>query len=144
MSTTAQTVFEQAMRLMGEVDATGATDITDNAEYKNRTLGLLSILQAECYPISDAYAAATSGIRPVLAPLTAFTSEIGLDDGICQAVLPYGLAAHLLLDENATIAAFFNERYEQLKNEFKSVPSEFVAIEDIYGGIEYGSFAAWE
>ena len=35
-------------------------------------------------------------------------------DAIAQGVMPYGLAAHLLLGENNTMASFFNQRYSEL------------------------------
>ncbi len=76
-------------------------------------------------------------------PPASLNAEIGLDDGICQAVLPCGLAAHLLLDENAPQAAFFHERYEQLKRAFAAIPREFSEIEDVYGGICFGQPGAW-
>ena len=40
--------------------------------------------------------------------------EIDLDDTVAEGVAPYGLAAHLLLGENDSMAAFFNERYMEL------------------------------
>jgi len=143
MSTTALQVFDLSMRLCGNVDSSGNTDIAANAEYKNKTLGLLNILCQELYPFSDTFSVVTAGTRPVLTFLTAFTDELELDDGLCRTVLPYGLASHLLLDEDATKAVFFNNRYEQLKKELEQVPNEFEEIEDIYGGIEYGEFSEW-
>ncbi len=143
MATTALQVFDLAMRLMGNTDASGNTDTTANAEYKRRALGILNILCTECYPFSDAYSASNAGVRPVLSLLTAFADVLGPDDGICRSVLPYGLAAHLLLDEDAAKASFFNNRYEQLKNELKAVPGEFAQIENVYGGTEHNEFSAW-
>ena len=68
-----------------------------------------------------------------------------LDDGLCQGVLPYGLAAHLLLDENPDVAAFFNQRYAELLSEYRrGIPAASEDIQDLYGGIEYGQFARWD
>ena len=76
--------------------------------------------------------------------ITDFESPIDLDDGICQGVLPYGLAAHLLLDENPDVAAYFNQRYQELLLQMKNgLPAEAQDIEDLYGGIEYGYFSRW-
>lgn len=145
MATTAQWVFEKAMHLMDEVnESTGAADTNDTKEYKNRTLPILNILRIECFPASDTYVVTTPGKRPVCPEIEDFSMEIGLDDGICQGVLPYGLAAHLLLDENPTVASYFQQRYEELLNQAKrGLPTEAGDIEDLYGGIGFGRFARW-
>ena len=60
-------------------------------------------------------------------------------------MLPYGLAAHLLLDENPDVAAFFNQRYAELLSEYRrGIPAASEDIQDLYGGIEYGQFARWD
>ena len=69
---------------------------------------------------------------------------IDLDDYICQSVLPYGLAAHLLMQEDLTSANYFQQRYEELKRMLeKGLPTVSEDIEDIYGGIEYCEFSRW-
>lgn len=145
MSVTAQQIFDLAVQLMGAADrVTGRTDTADTAEYKNRALSILNVLQNECLDCSDTYAPGAGGIRPVCPLLADFTTPLALDDGVCLGVLPYGLAAHLLLDENAPSAAFFNDRYEQRKTAMKnSIPRGFAPIENVYGGIEFGRFASW-
>lgn len=148
--TTAQNVFDAAMGLMDEVnEQSGATDTADTREYKNRTLLILNVLRGELYPYSDTYEYGEVGKRPIAAVIENFTDRIGLDDYICQSVMPYGLAAHLLLDENPTAASFFNGRYEELKaNLARGLPQVSVDIEDVYGwgpggGLTYNQFARW-
>lgn len=143
--TTAQWVFDKAMNLMDEVnESTGQTDTADTKEYKNRTLAILNILRVECFPASDTYTVITPGKRPICREITDFETPIGLDDGICQGVLPYGLAAHLLLDENPDMASYFNQRYQELLAQYRyGVPAATEDIVDLYGGIEYGQFGAW-
>lgn len=145
MSTNAQWVFDKAMNLMDEVnESTGQTDTADTKEYKNRTLAILNILRVECFPASDTYAVTEPGKRPICPEITDFETPIGLDDGICQGVLPYGLAAHLLLDENPDMASYFNQRYSELLAQYKyGIPAEAEDIETMYGGIEYGYFGRW-
>lgn len=145
MATTAQQVFELTMHLMEAAnDSTGQADTADTREYKNRTLPLLNVLRVECFPASDTYAAGETGKRAVCPMIADFTSAIPLDDVICQGVLPYGLAAHLLLDENPDMAVFFQQRYEQaLLQAKRSRPTAAEDIEDIYGGIEHGRHAWW-
>ena len=144
MATTAMQIFNTAMGFMDEVSAEGKTDTTDTAEYKNRTLLILNALRGELYPYSDTYDADRRPGRPVAAVIRDMDSVIGLDDHICQTVLPYGLAAHLLMEENPGAAAFFQQRYEELRSRLAvGVPARSEDILDLYGGIEYGSFGRW-
>lgn len=144
MVTTAQWVFDKAMHLMDEVnESTGATDTSDTKEYKNRTLPILNILRIECATASDTYIQ-EPGKRYIPAEITAMNQIIQLDDGICQGVLPYGLAAHLMLDENPDVATFFNQRYVELLEQYRrAIPAIAEDIEDVYGGIEYTEFGGW-
>ena len=146
-TTTAQRVFDIAMGLMDEVnESTGNTDTSDTREYKVRTLFILNALRGELFPFSDTFFVEEPGKRPILAVIQTFADVIGMDDYICQSVLPYGLAAHLLLDENPASASFFMQRYEEMKvNLAKGIPSVSESIEDVYGGAShpYNHFSAW-
>ncbi len=143
--TTAQEVFKIAIHLMDEQDEqTGAADRADTVRFKTRALSILNILQEECYPCSDTYTVQEAGGRPPCPPVTDFEDAMGLDDGLCRGVLPYGLAAHLLLDENMTMASYFNERYEERKNAMKNaLPRAFEEIGKVYGGIEFSRGGHW-
>ena len=151
MSTTAQNVFDAAMGLMDEVnESTGATDTADTREYKNRTLLILNVLRGELYPYSDNYEYGEEGKRPIAVIIENFDDGIALDDYICQSVMPYGLAAHLLLDENPTAAAFFQQRYDELKATLaRGLPRSSEDIIDVYGGggayggLRYCEFGRW-
>lgn len=145
MATTAQQVFDMTMHLMDEInESTGLSDSADTREYKNRTIPILNILRVECFPASDTFQVSQPGKRPICPEITDFDTPIQLDDGICQGVLPYGLAAHLLLDENPDTAAFFIQRYQELLSRYRdAIPAAAQDIESPYGGIEYGRFARW-
>lgn len=147
MANTAQNVFELSMALMDELNEAGEANTADNAEYKNRTLNILNVLQGELFPFSDRYAESDSGKgrRPIAKPIISFEAVIeSLDEFICTSVLPYGLAAHLLMDENPAAAGFFQQRYEELKRELsRGLVSGSEDITDLYGGIEYGEFSHW-
>lgn len=145
--TTAQDVFDIAMGMMDEV-LNGNTNTGDTAEYKGRTLYILNALAGELYPYSDTYTVGVAGKRPIVERIEDFASGIGLDDYICRSVMPYGLAAHLLLDENPTAASFFQQRYEELVRGLRSgIPAASEDIVDVYGGrggIEpYNEFGYW-
>ena len=137
MATNAQQVFELAMALMDELnESSGQADTRDTKEYKNRTIPILNVLRGEVYPDSDTYARdVEQGKRPICPIIINFTDDIYLDDYICQTVLPCGLAAHLLMQEDPTGANFFQQRYEELKAMLaRGMPSESVDIVDVYGG----------
>jgi hypothetical protein len=87
-------------------------------EYKNKSWILLTMLQAEL-------------LEPNVIPLaiTNNLSVLQLDDKTCLTVLPYGLAAHLLLTEDQNRSSFFNARYDELK---LKIPSSIVAIQSVY------------
>lgn len=147
--TTAQEVFEYAMTLMDELnESTGKADTTDTKEYKNRTLAILNILRGQLYPYSDTYTYGESGKRPIAEKISDFTTAIGLDDYICQSVMPYGLAAHLLMQEDPSSANFFQQRYDELLSLLaRGMPAESEDIVDVYGdfgGIcPYNEFGMW-
>lgn len=113
--TTANWVFEKAIRLMDEQnETTGAVETVDTREYKFRALDILNILRHELFPYSDTFETGENGKRGVCPEIKSFDDPLPLDDAICQSVMPYGLAAHLLLGENDSMAAFFNQRYTEL------------------------------
>lgn len=142
--TTAQRVFDLTMALMDEMSESGATDTADTKEYKNRTLNILNVLRGELYPYSDTYLESDTGKRPIAIVIQNFTDYIVLDDYICQSILPYGLAAHLLLDENPSSASFFQQKYDELKAGLaRGMPKTSEDIEDIYGGFSHCEFGRW-
>lgn len=72
--------------------------------------------------------------RPTPTVITALTDVLQVDDVTARTILPYGLAAHLLLQENPDVASFYNERFEDLKREAsKRPPAAFETIENVYG-----------
>ena len=146
-TTTAQRVFDIAMGLMDEVnETTGATDTSDTREYKVRTLLILNALRGELYPYSDTFPTPENGKRPIVGVIETFEDIIDLDDYICQTVMPYGLAAQLLADENPNVAGFLQQRYEELRDGLaRGLPQEAGSIEDVYGVLwhPYNEFSRW-
>lgn len=73
--------------------------------------------------------------RPVPTIITALTDTLQIDDVTARTVLPYGLAAHLMIEENTTTASFFNQRYEELKSlANRKPPAAIEEIQNFYGG----------
>lgn len=148
MATTAQDIFEKAMSIMDELSDDGQADTADTEEYKNRTLMILNVLGGELYPYSDTYELIEPGKRPIMAVIEDFESEIDLDDYCCRTVMPYGLVAHLWLDENPTGASYCQQRYDELKAKLMiGMPQESEDIYDVYGpngGLHpYNEFGMW-
>lgn len=141
MARSAQNIFDTAIALMDEVDESGATDTSDTLEYKNRTILILNILVQELYPYSATYKKPKAGKRSTAGVLSQMSDMVDLDDYIASAVLPYGLAAHLLLEENPTAANYFQQRYDELKARLREgLLAESEDIEDVYssGGTGIG------
>ncbi len=113
--TDANWVFDRAIQLMDEQhQQSGETRTVDTQTYRSRTLGILNVLRHELFPYSDTYELGTDGKRTVCPEIRDFTQPLALDDGIAQTVLPYGLAAQLMLGERDDMASFFQQRYETL------------------------------
>lgn len=135
--TTAQAVFDIAIKLMDEQDeASGSTHTQDTAEYENRTVDILNNLRHECYLYSDTFTPREDGKRPICRGITSLSDALGLDDAIAQGALPYGLASRLLLGENDSLASFFQQLYEEKLALFgRTCPAQFESIPLYYGGL---------
>lgn len=146
---TVQAVFDKAMYLIGEQnDATGQTMTADTKEYEVRTVGILNSLLDVVYPASDTYVAVEVGKRPALPDIKGFTDELDLDAMVLRDVLPCGLAARLLSQENPSLANYFQQLFEEyLARAMAATPAGFEEIDGgdggPYGGIEYGQFGHW-
>lgn len=146
-STTAQWVFEAAMTLVDELNDSGEADHADTQEYKNKTLKFLNVLQNELYPYSDTYKRSNENKRPTLYDLESFDDYLDLDDYCAKTVLPYGLAAHLMVDENPTMASFYQQRYDELKaglaRGMAQMSSDIVDVYASDGGGYYDENGEW-
>lgn len=140
---TVQAIFDKAMYLIdAQSESTGSTVNSDTQEYRVRTIGILNNLLDIVYPASDTYHLMEAGRRPALDDITEFEDELDLDARILRDVLPNGLAAKLLSEENPSLANYFQQCFEQGLAECKAMrPAVFESID--YGGIEYGEFGRW-
>lgn len=118
MSVKAQQVYDAAMVLIDEVTEVGTISPENPEYYKTRSKSILTTLQTELLPVS---------VTPI--PITSLSQNMLVSDRIALLVLPYGLAAHLLLQEDVNIAAYFNNRYDELK---KKIPTTIAPIQDVY------------
>ena len=130
-------VFETAMGLMDELDTEGEALTPDTAEYMLRTPMIINTLIAEFKMLT--------GERGDWLPVESIDDMMPAGDTSYQlGALPYGLAAALLVDENPSAASFYQQRYEELRAYYLSrFRASVENIERLYGGVEYGEFAAW-
>lgn len=137
MATQAKWVFDKAIYLMDEQsESTGQTQTADTKEYEFRSVPILNVLRHELYPISDTYKTRDDGKRSVSAEIESLNDYIDLDDVVAQGIMPYGLAAHLLLGENDTMANYFSKRYMEMYSAAqKSLPSQWEDIPMHYGSL---------
>lgn len=117
---TAQQVYDIALVLMDEVTETGNITTETPEYYRSKALNILTTLQTELLPLS---------ITPV--PVTSMTQALLVSDRTALLVLPYGLAAHLLLSDDLTLSSFLNARYDELKR--KVATGGIVSTTDVYG-----------
>jgi len=140
---TVSEVFDATMQLIDELNDQGEAQTGDTEEYRNRTIGIMNILISECYPYSDE--------KDTSKPDSAWKAVedlddtlAGIDNTLAFGVMPYGLAANLLTDENPTAANYYQQRYETLLAQKRSrMMADVGEIENVYGGIEYGYFSRW-
>ncbi len=137
MLNTVQSVFDIAIHLMDAQNAaTGGTDTADTREYALRTPSLINSLLDRVYRFSDTYAPHEEGRRPVCRKVQEMSDVLDLDEAICTAVLPYGLAALLLSEENPALANFFHATFlTELRELGAAKCAEIEPITDVYGGI---------
>ena len=143
-STTVNYIFDQSIKLMDEQSDSGASVWSDTVEYQNRAIAILNALIGECYPYSDTYAITTPGKRPIAQTVESLTDVVYLDDSLAKTVLPYGLAAELMKNDDPTLGNYFLQRYQELlARHAKSLPAAWDTIEDVYGVSDHSSFARW-
>lgn len=86
------------------------------------------------------------GRRPTLAPVVKLDDMVDMDDYICMSVLPAGLAALFVYDEDQSkYNAFWGDYMNRLIQARATLPilNGFEDIENPYAGIEYGEYGAW-
>ncbi|WP_394139553.1 hypothetical protein [Cytobacillus oceanisediminis] len=122
---TAKQVYDMALVLIDEVTEVGAVTPDTPKYYESRAKSILTQLQTELLPASQ--------IPEVINDLS---QELKLSDRIAISVLPYGLAAHLLLTEDINTASFFNARYDEMKRKMVTVIEPIEDKYSILGGGE--------
>lgn len=124
-------IFTTTMAMVDEMSDNGELDPTSVAEYKSKAPYILTMLQNEIIGIQNRYRKYEEYIYPV--PIETLEQDVQIDDIEANTLLTNGLAAHLMINENRTLASFFQQRYEELKTIYlKPKPVKPVTKEDKY------------
>jgi len=124
-TTTGQQVLNATLAIMDELGST---------EYNARSVYFINILCDKLYPYSDNYKVPVAGTRPVVTHIAALTDTLGIDDVLAQSVLPYGLAAQLMLSDDPAQAGNFESVFqERIAETAGRTSSDWEQITDVYG-----------
>jgi hypothetical protein len=119
------------MAMIDEMLTNGQLDETAVAEYRAKAPSILTMLQNELIGIDNRYRRREDYIYPV--PIETLDQALQVDDIKASTLLTNGLAAHLMLHEDKTLANFFEQRYEEMKGMFlKPTPRTPEKREDKY------------
>jgi hypothetical protein len=139
-----QAVFDKAIHWIdAQNESTGSTNTADTKEYALRTPSIISLYLNVVYPYSDTYRNREDGRRPYLEPVRSMTDELDLDAYICMSVLPFALAAGLLVEENDAVANTALQIYQENLARAAAMPAVVGDVEDVYGGLEHGQYGRW-
>jgi hypothetical protein len=139
-----QAVFDKAIHWIdAQNESTGSTNTADTKEYALRTPSIISLYLNVVYPYSDTYRNREDGRRPYLEPVRSMTDELDLDAYICMSVLPFALAAGLLVEENDAVANAALQIYHENLARAAAMPAVVGDVEDVYGGLEHGQYGRW-
>jgi hypothetical protein len=139
-----QAVFDKAIHWIdAQNESTGSTNTADTKEYALRTPSIISLYLNVVYPYSDTYRNREDGRRPYLEPVRSMTDELDLDAYICMSVLPFALAAGLLVEENDAVANAALQIYQENLARAAAMPAVVGEVEDVYGGLEHGQYGRW-
>jgi hypothetical protein len=119
------------MSLMDERKNDGSVDVNSTKDYLARTPGILTILQTEIIMELKRIGAKVNSLDEVKAMAT----DIDLEDDICFGIIPYGLAARLLAQEDTTLSNYFSSLYDNAFNryleDYKQLAKQ-IDREDVY------------
>ncbi len=135
---TCQEIYDITMAFMDEMLDNGGVDYASTLDYTARTPGILTILQTEVVMTFKA-----KGIDiDTLDRLTAMTDDVDLDENICMGVLPYGLAARLLGQEDKEMSSYFSQQYNLKLEDAADSSDDRIKGKQVSGDNVYGLFEA--
>ncbi|MBR6593899.1 MAG: hypothetical protein IKK83_01765 [Clostridia bacterium] len=125
----AKELYDLATNLLG-VRSIDDGDHPDCADYLNRAPDLIGVLTAETLYL-DRWLKKDSEVRAVY--IESLEDELTQDERLCYGVLPYGLAALLIADEDTAIYKLMREHYLlAIRRLEETVTGRAHPIEDCY------------
>jgi hypothetical protein len=118
MPITGQQVYDIAMVLIDEVTELGGVTPDTPKYYQTKAKSIINVLQAEL----------TQAGKEITI-INDLSESLSIPDKEALMILPYGVAAHLMLSEDQGVASFFNNRYDELK---RKATVSFQPITDVY------------
>ena len=110
----AQIIYDIAMSLMDERKNDGSVDVNSTKDYLARSTGILTVLQTEITMELKNVGADVDSLDEI----KNMTTDIDLDDDICLGIIPYGLAARLLAQEDTALSNYFGSLYDNRFNRY--------------------------
>lgn len=130
----AQTIYDITMSLMDERKNDGNVDVNSTKDYLARSPGILTILQTEIIMELKKVGAKVNSLDEI----KTMSTDIDLEDDICFGIIPYGLAARLLAQEDTTLSNYFSSLYDtaflRYLNQFRQLAKQ-EDREDMYGSM---------
>ena len=127
----AEDIFKITMAMIDEMLTSGELDAEATAEYEAKAPYILTMLQNELIGIENRYREKTDYVYPVAIEDLSQTTQ--LDAIKAATLLTNGLAAQLMLNEDKTLANYFEQRYEEMKGMFlKPTPKAEISKTDKY------------
>lgn len=127
----AQKIYNIALAIMDEYLTNGQMDTTSTKDYAGRTPDILTMLDAQVYmeivKVNDSISLPDT--------VTSMNTDIDFEDEICAGILPVGLAAYLLMQENRDIAiqllSLFQNKLASVSGQYRA-KGTIIARDDEY------------
>lgn len=122
MAITGEDVFQRAIKLLDGVDRSGLVNESKIISYRAKAATFITLLQGELLPsTADAI------------DYTDLTADLAITDKQALYVMPYGLAAELMIaeDDSQTIASYFSARYAEAKRKYPT-PAQMGTVRNVY------------
>lgn len=120
---TVRDVYESALSLLGEFPE-------QESDEEKKALSLLNTLLADCFDVNNTLR--VYGEKEILRDIPykeGLEDTLEYEESLCRDALPYGLAALIILEDDANRAGFFDFRYQQKKLQYNKL--ENVALNEV-------------
>lgn len=124
MPVTGEQVFIMAIKLLDGIERDGNINESKIVTYRSKAPDMITLLQGELLP-SD---------NTAVIDYTDLNTPLSITDKQALYVLPYGLAAELIIseDDDADMGSYFSARYQELKRKYPA-PARITKITNVYG-----------